>query len=102
MRKAIESMLSGESDIGIVGFAADGEEAVKLTAELKPDVITLDVEMPKMNGLQALEKIMKDNPTPVIMVSSLTQEGADTTLKALDLGALDFIPKEKSYGSVGV
>ncbi|MDR2883980.1 MAG: chemotaxis response regulator protein-glutamate methylesterase [Deferribacteraceae bacterium] len=102
MRKAIESMLNGEPDIEIVGFGANGEDAVKMTAKLRPDVITLDVEMPKMNGLQALEIIMKDTPTPVIMVSSLTQEGADTTLKALDMGAVDFIPKEKSYGSVGI
>ncbi len=102
MRKAIENMLSGEQDIEIAGFGTNGEEAVELTAKLKPDVVTLDIEMPKMDGLTALEKIMRFTPTPVIMVSSLTQEGADTTLRALDAGAVDFIPKEKSYGSIGI
>ncbi|MDR2401563.1 MAG: chemotaxis response regulator protein-glutamate methylesterase [Deferribacteraceae bacterium] len=102
MRKAIETMLAGEVDIEIAGFAKNGIEAVDMTASLKPDVVTLDVEMPKMDGITALELIMKNSPTPVIMVSSLTQEGADTTLKALDKGAVDFIPKEKSYGSVGI
>jgi two-component system chemotaxis response regulator CheB len=102
MRKAIETMLAGEADIEIVGYGRNGVEAVDMAASLKPDVITLDVEMPQMDGITALELIMKNSPTPVIMVSSLTQEGADTTLKALDRGAVDFIPKEKSYGSVGI
>ena len=102
MRKAIENMLSGEQDIEVVGFGANGEEAVELVAKLKPDVLTLDIEMPKMDGLTALKKIMQNNPLPVIMVSSLTQEGAEITLRALDSGAVDFIPKEKSYGSVGI
>jgi two-component system chemotaxis response regulator CheB len=102
MRKAIETMLAGETDIEIVGYGKNGVEAVDMAASLKPDIITLDVEMPQMDGITALELIMKNSPTPVIMVSSLTQEGADTTLKALDRGAVDFIPKEKSYGSVGI
>ncbi|MDR0454309.1 MAG: chemotaxis response regulator protein-glutamate methylesterase [Deferribacteraceae bacterium] len=102
IRKALENMLSGEQDIEIVGFATNGEEAVDLVAKLKPDVVTLDVEMPKMDGITALGKIMKASPVPVIMLSSLTQEGADITLKALDLGAVDFIPKDKSYGSTGI
>jgi two-component system chemotaxis response regulator CheB len=102
MRKAIETMLAGETDIEIAGFGKNGIEAVDMAASLKPDVITLDVEMPKMDGITALELIMKNSPTPVIMVSSLTQEGADTTLRALDKGAVDFIPKEKSYGSIGI
>jgi two-component system chemotaxis response regulator CheB len=102
MRKAIETMLAGETDIEIVGYGKNGIEAVDMAASLRPDVITLDVEMPKMDGITALELIMKNTPTPVIMVSSLTQEGADTTLRALDKGAVDFIPKEKSYGSIGI
>lgn len=103
MRKAIENMLSGEEDIEIVGTGKNGEEAVELAATLKPDVMTLDIEMPKMDGLTALQKIMASpRPVPIIMVSSLTQEGANTTLKALETGAVDFIPKEKSYGSVGI
>ena len=63
-----------------------------MAKNLKPDVITLDIEMPRMDGLTALEKIMSENPLPVIMVSSLTTEGAEATMKALDLGAVDFIP----------
>ena len=102
IRKAVENMLSGEQDIEIIGFGTNGEEAVELVAKLKPDVVTLDIEMPKMDGITALGKIMRNTPTPVIMLSSLTQEGAETTLKALDAGAVDFIPKDKSYGSVGI
>ncbi len=64
--------------------------------------MTLDIEMPRMDGLTALQKIMAENPMPVIMVSSLTTEGAESTLKALDLGAVDFIPKDKSFASFGV
>jgi two-component system chemotaxis response regulator CheB len=103
MRKAIENMLKDEEDIEIVAQGVNGLDAVKIAATQKPDVMTLDVEMPQMDGITALQKIMKDSPMPIIMLSSLTQEGADTTLKALDLGAVDFIPKEKSsFGSMGV
>jgi len=73
--------------------AKDGVEAVEKAMKLKPDVITLDVNMPKMDGLKALERIMKESPTPVIMLSSLTHEGARETIEALRLGAVDFIPK---------
>lgn len=93
MRKALESMLSGESDMEVVGLAHNGEEAVELAGKLKPDIITMDIEMPRMDGITALQHIMKNCPTPVIMVSSLTKEGADATIKALELGAVDFIPK---------
>jgi two-component system chemotaxis response regulator CheB len=102
MRKALENMLTGEADIEIVGFGSNGEQAIEMAKRLKPDVMTLDVEMPQMDGISALQRIMKEAPLPVIMVSSLTQEGADTTLRALELGAVDFIPKEKSYGSIGI
>lgn len=73
--------------------AKDGVEAIEKTAKLKPNVITLDINMPRMDGLKALEQIMKDNPTPVIMLSSLTFEGAKETIEALRLGAVDFIAK---------
>lgn len=96
MRKALETLLSNESDIDVVGMARDGKEAVDMTMKLNPDVITLDVEMPVMDGLEALEIIMKDKPTPVIMVSSLTKEGADATIKALELGAVDFMTKDSN------
>ena len=77
----------------IVGTAQDGDEAVSLAMSLKPDVITLDIEMPKRDGLSALQQIMKEVPTKVVMVSSLTSTGAEHTLKALELGAIDFVTK---------
>lgn len=99
MRKALETLLSGEPDIEIVGMAKNGLEAIEMAEQFKPDIITMDIEMPTMDGITALERIMKTNPTPVIMVSSLTKEGADATLKALDLGAVDFMTKDsQSFG----
>lgn len=99
MRKALETLLSGEPDIEIVGMAKNGLEAIEMAEQLKPDIITMDIEMPTMDGITALERIMKTNPTPVIMVSSLTKEGADATLKALELGAVDFMTKDsQSFG----
>jgi len=102
MRKAIENMVKKDPEIEIVGMGKNGQEAVDMVKSLRPDVVTLDIEMPRMDGLTALQKIMTENPLPVIMVSSLTTEGADATLKALDLGAVDFIPKDKSFASFGV
>jgi two-component system chemotaxis response regulator CheB len=93
VRRSLISILEKDKDIQIVGTAANGEEAVAKAAELDPDVVTMDVEMPKMNGLKALERIMASNPIPVIMVSSMTSEGATTTLRAMELGAMDYIPK---------
>lgn len=93
MRRAIMSILEKDPDIKVVGQARNGEEAVELCRTLDPDVMTLDVEMPRMSGLEVLKIVMAENPCPILMVSSLTMEGAETTLKALDLGALDFIPK---------
>ena len=103
MRKALESLLSGEPDIEIVGLAKNGKEGVEMAEQFHPDVITMDIEMPTMDGITALEMIMKKNPTPVIMVSSLTKEGADATLKALDLGAVDFMTKDsQSFGGADI
>ena len=102
MRKAITKMLEEEGDIKVVGTAKDGAEAVELAASLKPDILTLDVEMPVMNGLEALEKIMKESPVPVLMLSSITEEGAESTLKAMDLGAVDFIAKPASFASMNM
>lgn len=102
MRKAIENMVKKDPDIQIVGAGKNGLDAIDMVKKLKPDVMTLDIEMPRMDGLTALQKIMSENPLPVIMVSSLTTEGADATLKALDLGAVDFIPKDKSFASFGI
>lgn len=102
MRNALSSMLSSDKDIKIVGTARDGMEAIEKIATLKPDVVTMDVEMPRMDGITALKHIMQKNPVPVIMVSSLTSEGAKVTLEALELGAVDFIPKNLSDLSINI
>lgn len=96
VRRSLSGILERDKDIQVVGTASNGEEAVAKARELDPDVITMDVEMPKMNGLEAVERIMAENPCPVVMISSLTSEGADVTLRALELGALDYLPKLNS------
>jgi two-component system, chemotaxis family, protein-glutamate methylesterase/glutaminase len=93
MRRLLSDLLSSAPEIEIVGTARDGREAVLQAARLKPDVITLDVEMPEVSGLEALPAILAVHPVPVVMVSALTQEGADVTLQALELGAVDFMAK---------
>lgn len=102
MRKSISIMLESDPSIEIVGTAKNGLEGFELVNQLKPDIVTLDIEMPVMDGLTALAKIMKTCPTSVLMVSSLTTEGAESTLKAMELGAIDFIPKELSYVNVNI
>ena len=89
----MSDIIKSDERLSVIGTARDGNEAISQIQKLKPDVVTMDIEMPNMNGLKALEKIMSVSPLPVVMVSSLTQEGADTTLKALKLGCVDFIPK---------
>lgn len=96
MRKIISDIIHSDPDLMVVDTAKNGKEAIDKIKELKPDVMTLDVEMPILDGLTALEMIMKELPMPVIMLSSLTQEGADATLRALELGAVDFIAKPSS------
>ncbi len=93
MRTAISSMLRGNEGIEVVGTATNGREGADKARLLKPDLITMDIEMPVMTGLEALKEIMATNPTPVIMISTLTTEGAQATVEALSLGAADFIPK---------
>lgn len=93
MRRVIADLLGSDPAIEVVGVARDGEEAVAKAAALAPDVVTLDVEMPRMDGLEALRRIMATAPCPVVMVSSLTRHGADVTVRALALGAVDFVPK---------
>src|ERR1700712_1327963 len=89
MRSLIGMTLAADPQIEVVGYAADPHEARQAIKTLHPDVITLDIEMPNMNGLEFLEKIMRLRPTPVIMISTLTQRGADVTLRALETGAFD-------------
>jgi two-component system chemotaxis response regulator CheB len=86
-------MLRSDPDIEVVGTARNGDEAVELTRKLDPNVVTMDVEMPRRDGLSALKEIMETMPRPVIMVSTMTSEGAEATLKSMDYGAMDFIPK---------
>lgn len=102
MRTALRRMLESDPDIKIIAMASDGRSAVEMCEKHDPDVITLDCEMPVLNGLQALERIMQNHPRPVIMVSSLTTEGAETTLEALSLGAFDCIPKPMSHASLDI
>jgi two-component system chemotaxis response regulator CheB len=102
MRTALSKMLSSDPEITIIGTAKDGVEAVEKVQQLRPDIVTMDVEMPRMDGVSALRLIMEKHPVPVIMVSSLTSEGAKVTLEALDLGAVDFIPKDLSSLSINI
>lgn len=102
MRNAITSMLSSDPEIKVIGTARDGVEAVDKVALLKPDVVTMDVEMPRMDGIEALRVIMAKTPVPVIMLSSLTVEGAQTTLQAMEYGAVDFMPKNLSELSINI
>ncbi len=95
MRQVLATLLSKDSEIEVIGTAPDPYIAREKIKALNPDVLTLDVEMPKMDGLTFLEKLMRGHPMPVVMVSSLTEVGCQTTLRALELGAVDFITKPK-------
>ncbi len=96
IRGMFTQMLESEPDIEVVGTATDPFDAREKIKQLNPDVITLDVEMPKMDGITFLEKIMTLRPMPVIMVSSLTMRGTDTTIRALEIGAVDFLTKPQA------
>ena len=96
MRRAIQKMLEKVADIRVVGTAASGEESLAMVERLHPDVVTMDVEMPGIGGLEAARRMVERRGPPVIMVSALTREGAETTLRALEAGAVDFIPKPDS------
>lgn len=94
MRHALSQLLTQDPDITVVDTARDGLDALQKLEKIDCDVVTLDVEMPNLNGLETLKQLIKKKPLPVLMVSSLTQQGAETTLKAMEYGALDFIPKD--------
>jgi len=102
MRKSLSLMLESDPQIKVVATAKDGKDGIEKIRQLRPDLVTMDIEMPNMDGLTALGIIMKEMPVPVLMVSSLTTDGAKATLDALNLGAVDFIPKELSYVSLDI
>lgn len=99
VRKLLRDVMSKDPDIEVVGTASNGLEAISAVKELKPDVVTMDINMPEMDGLAALEYIMRKHPLPVVMLSALAQKGARATLMALELGAVDFIAKPSHYPS---
>lgn len=102
MRKVISDIVNQDPHLEVVGTARDGQDALQKIQGLKPDVVTMDVEMPRMDGLAALEQLMKTNPVLVIMISSLTKQGAELTFKALQLGAVDFIAKPSGQISLDI
>jgi two-component system, chemotaxis family, protein-glutamate methylesterase/glutaminase len=95
IRDVLTDILKDQPDIQVVGAAADAFEARDMIRSLKPDVITLDIEMPKMNGLEFLDKLMRAKPMPVVMISAATERGSEVTFRALELGAVDFVTKPK-------
>ncbi|MFC0011288.1 response regulator, partial [Devosia nitrariae] len=102
IREVLSRTLVRDGDITVVGTATDPIEAREKIRTLDPDVVTLDIEMPNMNGLAFLDKLMRLRPTPVIMVSTLTKKGASETLLALELGAVDFVAKPGADLSGGI
>lgn len=102
IRRLLTTILSEDPGIEVVGSAPDPFIAREKIKALSPDVITLDVEMPRMDGLTFLEKLMRGRPTPVVMISSLTQKGCDATIRALELGAVDFFPKPTLDALAGI
>ncbi|MFZ0286626.1 MAG: chemotaxis response regulator protein-glutamate methylesterase [Terriglobales bacterium] len=102
MRTALTRMIESDPALRIAGTAQNGMQALERIVDLQPDVVTLDVEMPGLNGLETLKRIMQEFPRPVIMVSSLTKDGAESTLEALEIGAFDCVSKQESFASLDV
>ncbi|MBC7252864.1 MAG: chemotaxis response regulator protein-glutamate methylesterase [Actinobacteria bacterium] len=99
VRKLLRDIINTDPEMEVAGTAVNGVEAIRAIAELKPDVVTMDIHMPEMDGLTALGYIMRKMPVPVVMLSAMAQKGAAATLKALELGAVDFITKPSHYPS---
>jgi two-component system, chemotaxis family, protein-glutamate methylesterase/glutaminase len=102
MRTALSRMIESDRCLRVVGTAQTGLEAIEKIRTLQPDVVTLDIDMPGLNGIETLKRVMAESPRPVIMVSSLTQAGAESTVEALGLGAFDYIPKQLNYISLDI
>ncbi|MCS7002876.1 MAG: response regulator, partial [Dehalococcoidia bacterium] len=102
MRHTVAKLLAADPEIEVIDTARDGVEALAKLEKHRPDVITLDVEMPRMDGLTTLSRIMAEHPAPVIMLSALTSEGSETTIRALELGAFDFVPKPSGSISLDI
>jgi two-component system, chemotaxis family, protein-glutamate methylesterase/glutaminase len=102
VRSLLAEIIRSDPGLQLVGLAPDAYVARDLVKQFSPDVITLDIEMPRMDGLSFLEKLMTARPTPVVMISTLTEAGAEATLQALELGAVDFIPKPKLGIAAGI
>lgn len=102
MQKILSDILKTDPSITIVGTARDGEEAISKVESLHPDVVTMDIEMPRMNGLTSVRRIMDVHPTPVVMISALTQREAELTLQALKFGAVDYVPKPSGQISLNM
>src|SRR5207302_864300 len=102
MRTALTRLIESDPLLRVAGTAQNGLEVLEKVATLHPDVVTLEIDMPRLSGLDTLKRIMAENPCPVIMVSSLAQEGAVATLEALALGAFDYVPKQLSDVSLDI
>ena len=102
MRKVVSDLIEADPEIIVVGAARNGSDCIQKAMSLRPDVITLDVEMPVMDGLAALPTLVTELGIPVVMLSSLTQAGADVTIRALSLGAVDFVPKPSGAISLDI
>ena len=100
VRQALSRMLRAAADIQVVATAVDGQDGLEKVCALRPDVVTLDVKMPRMDGLEALGRIMAECPTPVLLLSSLTSDGGEITLRGLELGAMDFVDKGSVQGNM--
>ena len=102
VRQALTRMLGNAADIEVVATAVDGKDGWEKALDFRPDVVTLDVKMPRMDGLEALRRIMADCPTAVLLLSSQTKEGAEVTLRGLELGAMDFVDKSRVQGHMNL